>query len=136
MRFLPGLIVLLGLSGCGGYVFVEHRSDEPAPRAVPAPAPHHHQITRDAAVRIALAEASDHDCAHVEVEDVEHSGKHWKVELRGSCCGCGRTDIHVKVHRRTGKVLYYKADRHERGNDRGKHGRNKRDRDNDACDVH
>ena len=128
MRFLPGLIVLLGLSGCGGYVFVESRSDEPAPRAVPAPAPHrHHEITREAAVRIALAEASDHDCARVEVEDVDVSGKHWKVELRGSCCNCGRSEIRVKIHRRTGKVLYYKADRHKADRNNRKH---------KECDVH
>jgi len=112
MRLTAIPLLLLSLTGCGGYVVLDSRSGgsapPPQPRTIPAPAPRCEEISRHQAADIALAEASRQHCRFLQVRDVDGSRHHWTVELVAGSGHHDRVEIRVKVDRRSGEILSYK----------------------------
>ena len=106
------LLTTLCITGCGGYVILEKRTEvppRPAPVAPPGSVCRVHEIDRQEAVDIAVAEAVRRHCARLTVHDVDRHKHDWRVELRGFAGHDRETEIRVKVDRCTGEVLSYKC---------------------------
>jgi hypothetical protein len=115
MRLAAMTLLLFSLTGCGGYVVLDSRTDgsvpPPAPRRVPAPTTCEDGVSRQQAVDIALRAASEQHCRYLQVRDVDHSPNHWKVEITARAGHHERVEIRVKVDRKTGKITSYKEKR-------------------------
>jgi hypothetical protein len=125
MRIAAALIALC-LSGCGGYVMVEGRSEDTVP-VPPRTEPAYHTdcpgVCAQEAIEIALNEAVHRDCTELTVEQVECGEHTCKVELRGEVERGRDAHINVRVDRRTGEVVSYKCKVHK------KHGHHEDDDD-------
>lgn len=127
MRIAVAWIALF-LSGCGGYVMVEGRSEDTVPvppRTEPAYRTDCPGVCAQEAIEIALSEAVHRDCTELTVEQVECSERTCKVELSGEVERGRHARIKVRVDRRTGDVVSYKCKVHKNK----KHGHHEDDDD-------
>src|SRR5262245_65526120 len=115
MRIALASIALL-LSGCGGYVMVEGRSEDTVPvppRTVPAYRTDCPGVCAQEAIEIALNEAVHRDCTELTVEQVECGEHTCKVDLSGEVERGRHARIKVRVDRRNGEVVSYTGTIHK-----------------------
>ena len=121
MKLVCALVVVACMTGCGGTLVLQSRSDAPDPRHVPAPMPAPTRVCvdigRDEAVQIVATEAGRQRVVRMRVDEVKRHKNEWRVDMTGTD-SCGqRVDIRARVDRRSGALKAYAVQSRRHGQD-------------------
>jgi hypothetical protein len=142
MRLAALLLVAACVSGCGGTLVLQSRTDR-VPAPVPAPPANHppHGIVKQEAVAITATAAANRRVRHTSVRRVERQKNYWKVELRGVMRDGCEAKVRSKVDRWSGDILSLDVDivrrhdhHHDHDDDHDRDHHYERDRDRDRRD--